>query len=44
MKVKSTNRWFQLTLRYRSADGEDHYHVVERSDKLKHFKFIKFYL
>ena len=44
MKVKSTNRWFQLTFRYRSAEGEDNYHVLERSDKLKQFKFIKFYL
>ena len=44
VRVKSTNRWFQLTFRYRTADGEDNYHVLERSDKLKQFKFIKFYL
>jgi hypothetical protein len=42
--VKSNNKWYQLTFSYRLVDGDIAHHVVERNDKVKRFKFIKFYL
>lgn len=43
-QVKSTNKWFQLTFRFELVNGEVTHHLVERNDKGKSFKFIKFYL
>jgi hypothetical protein len=44
VNVKSTNKWHQLTMEYKQVDGDVVYHVLERNDKLKHFRFIKFFL
>jgi hypothetical protein len=42
--MKSINKWYQLTFRYVLENGEVAYHLLERHEKAKGFKFVKFYL
>ena len=41
---KTANKWFQLTFKYTLVNGDTAHHIVERNDKVKLFRFIKFHL
>lgn len=41
-KMKALETWYQLTLKYKNAKGEEMYNVLERHEKGKKFKFVKF--
>ena len=41
---KASDRWFQLTCEFETESGDKFYHILERNQKGKFFKILKFYM
>lgn len=40
--MKVMDRWFQFTCLFKNAQGQKVYNVLEKHEKNKSFKFVKF--